>query len=89
MAGARSRRVRLRIHGREHGVGRGRKDLPSRRAGADRQIPLVLVTASGGARMQEGILSLMQMAKTSAAVAKFGEASFRSSGFWPTPHSAA
>ncbi|MBM4124058.1 MAG: acetyl-CoA carboxylase carboxyltransferase subunit beta [Nitrospira sp.] len=36
--------------------------------------PFVLVTTSGGARMQEGILSLMQMAKTSAAVAKLGEA---------------
>ena len=36
--------------------------------------PLVLVTASGGARMQEGILSLMQMAETSAAVARLGEA---------------
>ena len=36
--------------------------------------PLVLVTTSGGARMQEGILSLVQMAKTSAAVAKLGEA---------------
>ena len=40
----------------------------------DLRIPLILVTASGGARMQEGILSLMQMAKTSAAVAKLGEA---------------
>jgi len=38
------------------------------------RLPLILVTASGGARMQEGILSLMQMAKTSAAVAKLGEA---------------
>lgn len=37
-------------------------------------LPLVLVTTSGGARMQEGILSLMQMARTSAAVAKLGEA---------------
>jgi len=36
--------------------------------------PLLLVTTSGGARMQEGILSLVQMAKTSAAVAKLGEA---------------
>jgi len=33
--------------------------------------PLVLVSSSGGARMQESILSLMQMAKTSAALAKF------------------
>lgn len=32
--------------------------------------PLVLVTSSGGARMQEGMLSLMQMAKTSAAAAR-------------------
>jgi acetyl-CoA carboxylase carboxyl transferase subunit beta len=32
--------------------------------------PCVVVCASGGARMQEGILSLMQMAKTSAALAK-------------------
>ena len=38
------------------------------------RLPVILVTTSGGARMQEGILSLMQMAKTSAAVAKLGEA---------------
>ncbi|MCD6531391.1 acetyl-CoA carboxylase carboxyltransferase subunit beta [bacterium] len=36
----------------------------------DQKIPLVIVCASGGARMQEGILSLMQMAKTSALLAK-------------------
>ena len=34
------------------------------------QLPLIIFTASGGARMQEGIFSLMQMAKTSAALAK-------------------
>lgn len=34
------------------------------------KIPLIIFTASGGARMQEGILSLMQMAKTSAALKK-------------------
>lgn len=34
------------------------------------KLPLILVTASGGARMQEGILSLMQMAKTSGALAR-------------------
>ncbi len=39
---------------------------------ADKQkIPLVIVCASGGARMQEGALSLMQLAKTSANLAKF------------------
>ncbi len=35
--------------------------------------PIVLFSASGGARMQEGMMSLMQMAKTSGAVAKFSE----------------
>ena len=36
--------------------------------------PLVIVSASGGARMQEGILSLMQMGKVSAALARLGAA---------------
>ena len=40
----------------------------------EKSFPLIIFTASGGARMQEGILSLMQMAKTSQAVAKLGEA---------------
>ncbi len=36
----------------------------------EKKMPLVIVSASGGARMQESILSLMQMAKTSAALAR-------------------
>ena len=40
----------------------------------ERKIPLVCFAASGGARMQEGLLSLMQMAKTTAALARLGEA---------------
>jgi acetyl-CoA carboxylase carboxyl transferase subunit beta len=40
-----------------------------------RKCPLVVVSASGGARMQEGILSLMQMAKISGALARLSEAS--------------
>jgi acetyl-CoA carboxylase carboxyl transferase subunit beta len=40
----------------------------------DKHVPLVIVSASGGARMQEGILSLMQMAKTAAALARLGRA---------------
>jgi acetyl-CoA carboxylase carboxyl transferase subunit beta len=43
------------------------------RAVAD-QLPLVMVTCSGGARMMEGMVSLMQMAKTAAAVAKLDQA---------------
>ncbi len=38
------------------------------------RLPLIIVSTSGGARMQESILSLMQMAKTSAALAKLSEA---------------
>lgn len=40
----------------------------------EKRLPVVLFTASGGARMQEGILSLMQMAKVSNAVAKHSQA---------------
>jgi acetyl-CoA carboxylase carboxyl transferase subunit beta len=39
-----------------------------------KHLPLVIVSASGGARMQEGILSLMQMAKTAAALERLGAA---------------
>ena len=38
------------------------------------RLPLIIFSASGGARMQEGILSLMQMAKTAAAIRRFQEA---------------
>jgi len=37
------------------------------------KLPLIIFTASGGARMQEGIISLMQMAKTSAAIGRLSE----------------
>jgi len=37
-------------------------------------IPVIIFSASGGARMQEGVLSLMQMAKTSVAIKRFSDA---------------
>jgi len=40
----------------------------------EKKEPLIIVSTSGGARMQEGILSLMQMAKISAALARLAEA---------------
>ena len=40
----------------------------------EKELPLIIFTASGGARMQEGILSLMQMAKVSSAIARLNEA---------------
>jgi acetyl-CoA carboxylase carboxyl transferase subunit beta len=47
--------------------------LAAERALAER-IPLIIVSCSGGARMQEGALSLMQLAKTSAALSRLDEA---------------
>ena len=40
----------------------------------EQRLPFICVTASGGARMQEGLFSLMQMAKTTAALSKLSEA---------------
>jgi len=43
-------------------------------AAAEEKLPLLIVSCSGGARMQESTLSLMQMAKTSAALARLDDA---------------
>jgi acetyl-CoA carboxylase carboxyl transferase subunit beta len=40
----------------------------------EQKVPFVCITATGGARMQEGLLSLMQMAKTTAMIARLAEA---------------
>jgi acetyl-CoA carboxylase carboxyl transferase subunit beta len=45
----------------------GEKVMRAMLVGAEKGLPVIVFTASGGARMQEGILSLMQMAKTAAA----------------------
>ncbi len=50
----------------------GEKIARLARRSLEKKLPLVLVCASGGARMQEGVFSLMQMAKTSAALAQLG-----------------
>lgn len=52
----------------EHGHRSGRKLVRAFEAAIDESLPAIVISASGGARMQEGILSLMQMAKTSALV---------------------
>jgi len=52
----------------------GEKITRLARRSAEKRIPLILVSTSGGARMQEGVFSLMQMAKTSAAIARHSEA---------------
>ncbi|MBP5284850.1 MAG: acetyl-CoA carboxylase carboxyltransferase subunit beta [Kiritimatiellae bacterium] len=56
------------------GTGTGERIARACRQAVEERRPLVIFSASGGARMHEGILSLMQMAKTSAAIAKLKEA---------------
>ena len=41
--------------------------------GLEENLPVIMVTRSGGARMQEGVVSLMQMVKTSAAIKRFSD----------------
>jgi acetyl-CoA carboxylase carboxyl transferase subunit beta len=48
----------------------GEKIARLARRSHEKKVPLILISTSGGARMQEGVLSLMQMAKTSAAIAQ-------------------
>jgi acetyl-CoA carboxylase carboxyl transferase subunit beta len=48
----------------------GEKIARLARRSHEKRVPLVIVSTSGGARMQEGVLSLMQMAKTSTAIAQ-------------------
>jgi acetyl-CoA carboxylase carboxyl transferase subunit beta len=57
----------FRFMGGSMGVVTGEKVALAMDIGFDRKIPVIVVSCSGGARMQEGILSLMQMAKTSAS----------------------
>jgi len=56
------------------GSAAGEKITRAIERGVEKKCPVIIVSASGGARMQEGILSLMQLAKTSAALAKLSEA---------------
>ncbi|CAM3690732.1 acetyl-CoA carboxylase carboxyltransferase subunit alpha/beta [Kibdelosporangium persicum] len=64
----------FRFLGGSMGVGAGEAVATAADTALAHGIPLVLVTASGGARMQEGVLSLVQMAKTSNAMAALDEA---------------
>jgi acetyl-CoA carboxylase carboxyl transferase subunit beta len=51
----------------------GEKVMRAAETALEKKIPLITVASSGGARMQEGIFSLMQMARVSAAIAKLNE----------------
>jgi acetyl-CoA carboxylase carboxyl transferase subunit beta len=55
------------------GVAVGEKITRLIERATEKKYPLIIFSSSGGARMQEGIFSLMQMAKTTAALGRFGE----------------
>lgn len=52
----------------------GEKIARAMELGIEKRLPVVLFTTSGGARMQEGLMALMQMAKTAAAAARLSQA---------------
>ena len=64
----------FRFIGGSMGSAVGEKIARAGRTAVERKEPLIIVSASGGARMQEGIYSLMQLAKTSTALARLHEA---------------
>jgi acetyl-CoA carboxylase carboxyl transferase subunit beta len=64
----------FRFCGGAMGSAAGEKITRAIEVATKKKIPCIIFSASGGARMQEGIFSLMQMAKTSAALGRLGEA---------------
>jgi acetyl-CoA carboxylase carboxyl transferase subunit beta len=64
----------FRFCGGAMGAAAGEKITRAIEVGLNRKIPVVIFSSSGGARMQEGIYSLMQMAKTSAALGRLAQA---------------
>ncbi len=64
----------FRFIGGSMGSAVGEKITRAIELGIEKRMPVLISSASGGARMQEGLYSLMQMAKTSTALAKLGEA---------------
>lgn len=64
----------FRFMGGSLGSGAGERIVLLAELALERKLPLVVFTASGGARMHEGIISLMQMARTNAAIAALQEA---------------
>ncbi len=63
----------FRFLGGSLGSGTGEKILQAANFAYDNNLPYIVFSASGGARMQEGVLSLMQMAKTCAGVARLNK----------------
>jgi acetyl-CoA carboxylase carboxyl transferase subunit beta len=75
----------FRFMGGSLGTGVGERITAAAEAALAERVPFLLVTASGGARMQEGSLSLMQMAKTAQALTELDEAGVLTIGVLTDP----
>jgi len=67
--------MRFAFMGGSMGAAVGEKIARLAKRSAEKKVPLIIVSTSGGARMQEGALSLMQLAKTSAQIARVHKSS--------------
>lgn len=76
---------RFDVLGGSMGAAHGERVVRAFRRAVDEQLPVVVMTSSGGARMQEGMVSLIQMARTAAASADHAAAGLLSVGLFRSP----
>jgi len=76
---------RFDVLGGSMGAAHGEKVVRAYQRATDERLPMVLLPASGGARMQEGMVSLIQMARTSSAAATHGRAGLLSLALLRSP----
>src|SRR3954463_10258371 len=73
------------VMGGSMGAAHGEKVVRAYRRATEERLPMVILPASGGARMQEGMVSLVQMARTSSAAAAHGRAGLLSLALLRSP----
>jgi acetyl-CoA carboxylase carboxyl transferase subunit beta len=76
---------RFDVMGGSMGAAHGERVVRAYRRATEERLPMVLLTVSGGARMQEGMVSLIQMARTSSAAAAHGRAGLLSLAMLRSP----
>ncbi|MBV8296314.1 MAG: acetyl-CoA carboxylase carboxyl transferase subunit beta [Acidimicrobiia bacterium] len=76
---------RFEVMGGSMGAAHGEKVVRAYRRATDERLPMVVLPASGGARMQEGMVSLIQMARTSSAAVAYGRAGLLSLALMRSP----
>ena len=76
---------RFDVHGGSMGAVHGERVVRAYRRAIDERLPVVVVTSTGGARMQEGMVSLIQMARTAGAARAHSEAGLLSVAVFGNP----